>query len=68
MRTLPSSHATRSDDRDAVARRVALAAWYGVPAETFRGFSSTAVEEILDAIRDTPSRWAGIPRTTGEGR
>jgi hypothetical protein len=49
-------------------RRDALAAWYQVPVDTFTGFSAAAVDEILDAIRDTPSRWAGIPRTAGQGR
>jgi hypothetical protein len=55
-------------DADARDRRDALAEWYGIPAETFTGFSDTALDEILHAIRDTPSRWAGIPRTVGPGR
>ena len=68
MSTLPTRDTSEFADGDAPDRRDALAEWYGVPAETFTGFSDTALDEILDAIRDTPSRWAGIPRTVGPGR
>jgi hypothetical protein len=63
MDALRQSDPSDLDEGDARPRRDALAAWYGIPAETFTGFSETALDEILDAIRDTPSRWAGIPRT-----
>ncbi|HXA27114.1 MAG TPA: hypothetical protein VN193_00035 [Candidatus Angelobacter sp.] len=45
----------------------ALAAWYSVPVDTFDGFTESAVDKILDEIRDTPSRWAGIRRAAGQG-
>jgi hypothetical protein len=68
MDALPSGDPIDQDGDDERHRRDALAAWYGIPADTFTGFSETALDEILDAIRDTPSRWAGIPRTVRPGR
>jgi hypothetical protein len=48
-------------DKAARARRDALAAWYQVPPSTFADMSVQSLDKTLDAIRDTPSRWAGIP-------
>jgi hypothetical protein len=59
----PSDAATPLERRDKAARtrRDALAAWYHVPPDTFGDMSVQSLDKTLDAIRDTPSRWAGIP-------
>jgi len=64
----PTSRTSESSDHGASERRDILAEWYDVPSDTFEGMSDAALDEILDAIRDTPSRWTGIPRSGGHGR
>ncbi len=63
MKTLAGDGVGAADEPGSLRRRAALAEWYSVPPETFDGLSDTAMDSILDAIRDTPSRWAGIPRS-----
>jgi hypothetical protein len=61
---VPSDGAPPYERRDvaARARRDALAVWYQVPPETFAGMPLQVLENTLDALRDTPSRWSGIPQ------
>ncbi|HEV7679085.1 MAG TPA: hypothetical protein VGQ42_11000 [Candidatus Dormibacteraeota bacterium] len=52
---------TERRNKPARARRDALGEWYQVPASTFADMSVESLDKTLDAIRDTPSRWAGLP-------